>query len=101
MKYEELGEEVDDIEEEWKKYKDAFVGYAEELCGRSTGMGGTARKQIKNGVQPKSHQQHARRRTHERLLERSRSTKVSLSNDIAFIWTDENSDQESCGQGQE
>ena len=45
MKYEELGEEVDDIviEEEWKKYKDAFVGNAEHLCGRSTGMGGKAR----------------------------------------------------------
>ena len=37
MKYEELGEEVD---EEWKKYKDASVGNAEELCGRSTVMGG-------------------------------------------------------------
>ena len=32
-KYEELGEEVDNVEEEWKKYKDAFVGNAEELCG--------------------------------------------------------------------
>ena len=44
VKYEELREEVDDVEEEWKKYKDAFVGNAEELCGRSTGMGGKARK---------------------------------------------------------
>ena len=44
VKYEELGEEVDEVEEEWKKYKDAFVGNAEELCGRSTGMGGKARK---------------------------------------------------------
>ena len=26
--YEEFGEEVDDVEEEWKKYKDAFVGNA-------------------------------------------------------------------------
>ena len=43
-KYEELGEEVDNVEEEWKTYKDAFVGNAEELCGRSTGMGGKARK---------------------------------------------------------
>ena len=44
MEYEELGEEVDDVEEEWKKYKDAFFGNAEELCGISTGMGGKARK---------------------------------------------------------
>ena len=28
VKYEELGEEVDDVDEEWKKYKDAFVGNA-------------------------------------------------------------------------
>ena len=42
-KYEELVEEVDNVEEEWKKYKDAFVGNA-ELCGISTGMGGKARK---------------------------------------------------------
>ena len=44
VKYEELGEEVDDVEEEWKKYKDAFVGNAEELCRRSTDIGGKARK---------------------------------------------------------
>ena len=44
MTYEELGEEVDAVEEEWKKHKDAIVGNAEELCGRSTGRGGKARK---------------------------------------------------------
>ena len=33
LKYEELGEEVDDVEEGWKTYKDAFVGNAEELRG--------------------------------------------------------------------
>ena len=43
VKYEELGEEFEYVEEEWKKYKDAIVGNAEELCGRSTGMGGQAR----------------------------------------------------------
>ena len=59
---EELGEEVDDVEQKWKKYKDAFVGNAEELCGRSKGMGGKARKIIRNGGQPKSHQQYVKRR---------------------------------------
>ena len=44
VEYEELGEEVDDVEEEWKKYKDAFVGNAKGLCGRSAGMGGKARQ---------------------------------------------------------
>ena len=70
VKYEELWEEVDDVDEEWNKYKDAFVGNAEKLCGRSTGMGGTMEKQerIRNGGQPKSHQQYVKRRKPGRLL---------------------------------
>ncbi len=44
VKYEELGEEVVDVEEELKTYKEALVGNAEELCGRSNGMGGKARE---------------------------------------------------------
>ena len=40
VKYEELSEEVGGLEEEWKKYKEAFVGAAEELCGRTSGKGG-------------------------------------------------------------
>ena len=43
VKYEELGDEVGDVEKEWKKYKDAFVGNAEELCGRSTCVAGKER----------------------------------------------------------
>ena len=35
--YQRPGEEVDDVEEEWKKYKDAFVGNAEDLCGHHEG----------------------------------------------------------------
>ena len=31
VKYEELREEVDGVEEEWKQYRDAFVGNVEEL----------------------------------------------------------------------
>ena len=42
VKYEELSEEVGGLEEEWKKYK-AFVGAAEELCGRTSGKGGVSR----------------------------------------------------------
>ena len=32
-------EEVDDVEEEWKQYKDAFVGNAEELLWKIHGYG--------------------------------------------------------------
>ena len=28
---------------EWRQYKDAFIGVAEELCGRTSGKGGTPR----------------------------------------------------------
>ena len=43
VKYEELSEEVGGLEEEWKKYKEAFVGAAEELCGRTSGKAGISR----------------------------------------------------------
>ena len=48
-------------------------------CGRSNGMGGKARKIIRNGGQPKSHQQYVKRRKPGRLLKRSRSTEISMT----------------------
>ena len=36
-KYEELDAEKGTVEGEWRQYKDAFVGVAEELCGRKSG----------------------------------------------------------------
>ena len=45
IKYEELDTEVEAVEEEWKKYKDAFVGVAEEMCGRTSGKGGRLKNQ--------------------------------------------------------
>ena len=43
VKYEELSEEVGGLEEEWNKYKEAFVGAGEELCGRTSGKDGMSR----------------------------------------------------------
>ena len=40
-KYEELDAEKGTVEGEWRQYKDAFVGVAEELCGRTSVKGGT------------------------------------------------------------
>ena len=63
MKYEELSEEVGGLVEEWKKYKEAFVGAAEELCGRTSGKecqgvvtkdGGQAKLQRQYGKRRKS-----------------------------------------------
>ena len=42
-KYEELDAEKGTVDGEWGQYKDAFVGVAEELCGRMAGKGGTPR----------------------------------------------------------
>ena len=42
-KYEELDAEKETMECEWRQYKDAFVGVAEELCSSTSGKGGTTR----------------------------------------------------------
>ena len=42
-KYEELDAEKGTVKGERRQYKDAFVGVAEELCGRTSGKGGTPR----------------------------------------------------------
>ena len=42
-KYEELHAEKGTVEGEWREYKDAFVGVAEELCDRTSGKLGTPR----------------------------------------------------------
>ena len=41
--YKELDTEKGTVECEWKQYKNAFVGVAEELCGRTSGKGCTPR----------------------------------------------------------
>ena len=45
MKYEELDAETGTVEGEWRQNYDAFVGVAEEMCGRTSGggEGGTPR----------------------------------------------------------
>ena len=47
-KYEELDAEKGTVEGEWRQYKDAFVGVAEELCGRTSGKGGTQSPRSRN-----------------------------------------------------
>ena len=42
-KYEELDAGKGTVEDEWRQYKDAFIGVAEELCGRTSRKGGTPR----------------------------------------------------------
>ena len=42
LDYEKLGTTVGVVDEEWKSFKDALVGVAEELCGRTSGKGGSS-----------------------------------------------------------
>ena len=44
--FEELDAEKGTVEGEWRQYKDAFVGVAEELCGRMSAKIGTPRSRI-------------------------------------------------------
>ena len=37
LDYEKLRTSIGTVEEEWKAFKDAFVGVAEELCGITSG----------------------------------------------------------------
>ena len=42
-KYEGIDAEMGTVKGEWRQYKDACIGVAEELCGRMSGKGGTPR----------------------------------------------------------
>ena len=42
-RYDQLNEEVEGLQEEWKKYGEAFRGIAEVLCGRTSGKGASSR----------------------------------------------------------
>ena len=46
MKCEELDAEMGTVEGEWRQYKDAFAGVAEELCGRTSGGGGILHRKV-------------------------------------------------------
>ena len=56
---------------------------------------------IRNGGQLQSHQQYVKRRKPGRLLKRSRSTDISLTEGCCIYMDRRKSSQESCGQGQE
>ena len=44
-RFKELSEEPEGVEEEWRNFRQSFVGEAEKLVGRTTGKGGARRKQ--------------------------------------------------------
>ena len=47
--YEELDAEKGTVEGAWRQCNDAFVGLAEEQCGRTSGKVGTQRSRTKDG----------------------------------------------------
>ena len=96
VEYEELGEEVDDVEEEWKKYKDAFVGNAEGLCGRSAGMGGKARQNQEWRTTVAA----SAIRENKEILKVIEKIKVNGNQEMLHLYRQKGKgSQESCGQG--
>ena len=100
VKYEERGDVVDDVDEEWKKYKDAFVGNAEELCGRSTCMGGKARKnqelwttEVESAIREKKEAW--------KVIEKIKVNGNQPDEGMLHVYGQKKNNQESCGQGQE
>ena len=65
-KYEELDSEKGTVEGERRLYKDAFVGVAEELCGRTSGKGGTPEAETKDGGRKRWRRQWGRSGKHGR-----------------------------------
>ena len=44
LRYEQLSEEAEGLEEDWKKYGEAFRRIAEVLCGRTSGKGASSKE---------------------------------------------------------
>ena len=65
-KYEELNAEKGTVEGEWRKNKDAFVGVAEELCGRTSGKEVLREAETKDGGRKRWRRQWGRRGKHGR-----------------------------------
>ena len=89
VKYEELGEEVDDVEEEWKKYKYAFVGNAEGLCGRSMGMGEKTRNNQEWWTTEVASAIREKKEVWKVIENMKVNGKSAGRRDVAYIWTEE------------
>ena len=63
-KYEELDAEKGTVEGEWRQYKDAFVGVAEELCGSTSGKQVLREAESKYGGQKRWRRQWGRSGKH-------------------------------------
>ena len=79
VEYEELGQEVDDLEEEWKKNTRMYLLEMRRSFVEDPRVWVENQEKIRNGGQPKSRQQYVKRRKPGRLLKRSRSTEISLT----------------------
>ncbi|KAI0208264.1 hypothetical protein LSAT2_007081 [Lamellibrachia satsuma] len=77
VKYEELSEEVGGLEEEWKKYQEAFVGAAEELCGRTLGKAEYQDVVTKDCGQVRLQRQYVKRRKPGKKLKRPRREEIN------------------------
>ena len=101
-KYEELDAEKGTVEGEWRKYKDEFVGVAEELCGRTSGERRYSEKQKPRMVDGRGGEGsggEAGSMEDDRMHERPRrATTQQLK---APVWPEEEGSQEGGGQSTE
>ena len=61
LDYEKLGSTLGTVEEEWKAFKDAFIGVAEELCRKTPGRGVIIKKEKPNVVDRRSNKSNRRK----------------------------------------
>ena len=65
-KYDELDAEKGTVEGEWRQYKDAFIGMADELCGRTSGKEVHREAETKDGGRKRWRRQWGRSGKHGR-----------------------------------
>ena len=92
-KYEELDAEKGTVEGEWRKYKDAFIEVAEELCGRTSGKGGTPRSRNQGWLMEEVAKAGVEKREAWKMIEDFRGR-----GEHPPVWPEEEGSQEGGGQ---
>ena len=96
-KYEELDAEKGTVEGEWRQYKDAFVGVAEELCDRTSGNGGTPRSRNHGWWTEEVAKAVGEKREAWKTIE-GRQRRAITHRLKAAVWPEEEDSQEGSGQ---
>ena len=101
--YEELNAEKGTVEGGWRLYKDAFVEVAEELCGRTSGKGGTPIRRNQGWWTEYVAKTVGKKREAWKMIEgiRDRARGATTHRLNAPVWPEEENSQEGGGQSTE